>query len=48
MLDAGFAVIKVAFHWELLPRPPQPPNPPKNTVGKWMAASPTPGTIGKC
>lgn len=47
MLDAGLAVITFKTHWELLPKPKNPQPQPKNTVGKWLLASPTPRTIGQ-
>lgn len=53
MLDAGLAVVTYTIHWELLQplvaaqREKAPPPPPKNTVGKWLLASPSPRTIGQ-
>lgn len=54
LLEAGAVVVTYQVHWEkltgLVPKPaPGTPAPdvPKNTVGVWLLASPTPATIGK-
>jgi dienelactone hydrolase len=44
-LDTGLAVVKYTIHWELMPKFGK--SPPKNTVGKWLLAAPTPATIGE-
>jgi hypothetical protein len=48
LLAAGLVVVTYGINWHLLAGlvPPNPA-PPKNTVGVWLLASPTPQTIGK-
>ena len=50
LLGAGAIVVTYSVNWHLLAglKPPEPaPPPPRNTVGTWLLASPTPKTVGK-
>jgi len=52
ILAAGMVVVTFRLNWELLKglRPPPEPSAqpaPKNTVGAWLLASPTPKTVGQ-
>src|SRR5262245_43879111 len=50
MLSAGLVTIHYRVHWEMLAplRTAQPKPPPgERTWGKWLLASPSPGTVGK-
>jgi len=52
ILAAGMVVVTYRLDWELLKGLRPPPEPaaspaPKNTVGAWLLASPTPKTVGQ-
>src|SRR6266849_3335803 len=52
ILAAGMVVVTYRLNWELLKGLRPPPEPaaspaPKNTVGVWLLASPTPKTVGQ-
>jgi hypothetical protein len=47
LLASGIVVVTYGFNWNLIAaKLPPPPAPPKNTVGLWLLAAPSPKTIG--
>jgi len=49
LTDAGMAVASYRQNWKVLKglAPEAPPELPKNTVGSWLLAAPTPKTVGQ-
>lgn len=49
LTEAGMVAVTYRQDWSVLKGlvPEPPPEPPKNTVGSWLLAAPTPKTVGK-